>query len=35
MGLRNLGERAEALGGALAIESAAGRGTTVSVTLPL
>ena len=35
MGLRNLGDRAGALGGALEIESGAGEGTTVSVTLPL
>ena len=35
MGLRNLGDRAEALGGALAIESTDGQGTTVSIMLPI
>jgi signal transduction histidine kinase len=35
MGLRNLSERARALGGAVEIESHAGQGTTVSVSLPL
>jgi signal transduction histidine kinase len=35
MGLSNLRERVEALGGALEIESAAGEGTTVRVRLPL
>jgi signal transduction histidine kinase len=35
MGLRNLDERAEALGGGLEIESATGQGTTVTVTLPI
>jgi signal transduction histidine kinase len=35
MGLRNLGERAEALGGALEIDSVMGQGTIISVILPL
>lgn len=34
LGLRGMRERAEALGGSLVIESVAGEGTTVAVTLP-
>jgi signal transduction histidine kinase len=34
MGLRNLRERTEALGGMLEIESTAGEGTTVRATFP-
>jgi signal transduction histidine kinase len=34
MGLRNLRERAESLGGMLAVESTPGEGTTVRATLP-
>jgi signal transduction histidine kinase len=34
-GLLGIGERVEGMGGSLAIQSARGRGTTVSITLPL
>jgi signal transduction histidine kinase len=34
MGLRNLRERVESLGGVLAVESTPGEGTTVRATLP-
>ena len=35
MGLRNLSQRVEALGGKLTIESTSGQGTTILVTIPL
>jgi signal transduction histidine kinase len=35
LGMGNLAERAEAIGGTLTVESAMGRGTTVRVTVPL
>ena len=35
LGMGNLAERADAIGGTLAVESALGRGTTVRVTVPL
>ena len=35
LGMGNLAERAEAIGGTLAVDSALGRGTTVRVTVPL
>jgi signal transduction histidine kinase len=35
VGLRSMRDRVERLGGTLAIDGAPGRGTTVTVTLPL